>query len=273
MKTTDTTPVAAYRRGNRIAGRKALFYWMGIAAAMALAGCQTEETTPQIQPGRVFGADKTLGLVIGKSVEGREIRCRIFGDGSDTVLILATIHGSEPAGTPLVERLAEHLQANRYLLTDKQVLLIPLANPDGLAAGTRGNARGVDLNRNFEAANRENSHVYGMVGLSEPESRALHGLIVTYRPDRIVSIHQPLRCIDYDGPASDMARVMGAECDLPVQKLGARPGSLGAYAGGTLDIPIITMELPPQASVWSSDTLWQRYGKSLLAAISYSRGK
>jgi len=222
MKTTDTPPAAARVSGYRTTGGNA-FFWIGVAAALTLAGCQTEEVTPQIQPGRVFGADKTLGLVIGKSVQGREIRCRIFGDGAETILIMATIHGTEPAGTPLVERLAEHLQANRNLLTGKQVLLIPVANPDGLSLGTRGNARGVDLNRNFEAANRENSRVYGMVGLSEPESRALHGLIVTYRPDWIVSIHQPLNCIDYDGPASDLARAMGAQCDLPVQKLGARP--------------------------------------------------
>ena len=132
------------------------------------------------------------------------------------------------------------------------VWIAPDLNPDGVAAGTRHNAHGVDLNRNFEAANRENSRQYGMVGLSEPESRALHGLIVTYRPDRIISIHQPLRCIDYDGPASGLARVMVAECDLPLQKLGARPGSLGAYAGATLGIPIITVELPTQAGTWSS---------------------
>lgn len=272
MKITKAPLTAAYGKGNQVVGGLTL-YWIGIAAVLVLTGCQTQEITPQIQPGRVFGADKTLGLVIGKSVQGRDIRCRIFGDGAETILILAGIHGSEPAGTPLVERLAEHLQANRNLLTGKQVLLIPVANPDGLSVGMRGNARGVDLNRNFEAANRENSRVYGMVGLSEPESRALHGLIVTYRPDRIVSIHQPLNCIDYDGQASNLARAMGSECDLPVRKLGARPGSLGAYAGETLGIPIITMELPSQASSWSQDTLWQRYGKALLEAISYGSGQ
>ena len=203
MNTTHTPLPEAQAAGHRTVGGKFIL-WIAIAAALVLAGCQTEVATPQIQPGRVFGADKTLGLVIGKSVQGRDIRCRIFGDGDETILILAAIHGTEPAGTPLVERLAEVLQADRSLLEGKQVLLIPVANPDGLSMGTRGNARGVDLNRNFEAANRENSRQYGMVGLSEPESRALHGLIVTYRPDRIISIHQPLHCIDYDGQASNL---------------------------------------------------------------------
>ena len=40
-----------------------------------------------------------------------------------------------------------------------------------------------------------------------------------------------------------------------------------------LGIPIVTMELPSQAGSWSQDTLWQRYGKALLAAVSYGRGK
>jgi protein MpaA len=271
MNTTDTPPAATPAGGYRtVSGR--VLVWIGIAAALALAGCKTAET-PEIQPGRVFGADKTLGLVIGKSVQGRDIRCRIFGDGAETILFVAAIHGTEPAGTGLVDRLAEYLQANRNLLTGKQVILVPVANPDGISLGTRGNARGVDLNRNFEAANRENSRQYGMVGLSEPESRALHGLIVTYRPDWIVSIHQPLHCIDYDGPASGLARAMSAQCDLPVQKLGARPGSLGAYAGVTLGIPIVTLELPYQAGSWSKETLWQRYGKALVAAVSYGRGQ
>jgi protein MpaA len=182
---------------------------------------------------------------------------------------VATIHGNEDAGTPLVEKLADHLEVNRELLQGKRVILVPVANPDGHAANTRSNARGVDLNRNFEAANRENSRQFGMVGLSEPESRALHGLIVTYRPRWIISIHQPLNCIDYDGPGQRLAQSMGDHCALPVKKLGARPGSLGSYAGVTLGIPIITVELPANASSLGADELWQRYGKMMLTAISY----
>ena len=54
-----------------------------------------------------------------------------------------------------------------------------------------------------------------------------------------------------------------------VKKLGARPGSLGSYAGVDLGIPIITFEMLQNDSGLDSDTLWQRYGKALVAAIVY----
>ena len=75
------------------------------------------------------------------------------------VLCTATMHGDETAGYWLLLRLAEHLLADdpAGLLNDVVVYLNPLANPDGafrydngtLEGATRGNAAGVDLNRNY----------------------------------------------------------------------------------------------------------------------------
>jgi len=95
------------------------------------------------------------------------------------------------------------------------------------------------------------------------------GLIEIYAPDRIVSIHQPLSCIDYDGPGIALARRMAEHCDLPIKKLGARPGSLGSYAGLTLGIPIITLELPRSADALDEQSLWDKYGAALVAAVAY----
>ena len=144
-----------------------------------------------------------------------------------------------------------------------------MANPDGYANNTRYNAKGVDLNRNFEAANRINTRQTGLIPLSEPEARVIRQLIQEYKPDRIVSIHQPLSCIDYDGPGKMLADRMGQYCALPVKKVGARPGSLGSYAGVTLGIPIITFEMTEADSKLDSVALWQKYGRALLAAIVY----
>lgn len=206
--------------------------------------------------------------IIGRSANGRSIPCRILGNGPDVTLILATIHGDESAGTPLVERLHVHLRDNPWLLKDRTVLLVPVANPDGRSDKTRFNANGVDLNRNFPTENFRPSTRHGAEPLSEPEALALHELIDQRPPHRIVSIHQPVRCIDYDGPALALAETMAAECDLPVRKLGAKPGSLGSYAGETLGIPIVTVELPGSASQLRQDELWQRYGSILVAAIT-----
>ena len=85
------------------------------------------------------------------------------------MLLVATIHGNESAGTPLLERLAERLESDPELLRNRRVLLVTVANPDGLARRTRGNARGVDLNRNFPTTNRKDTRRSG-TALSEPGS-------------------------------------------------------------------------------------------------------
>jgi protein MpaA len=147
--------------------------------------------------------------------------------------------------------------------------MLPVANPDGLIAETRFNTHGVDLNRNFPAANRQNTARFGLAELSEPEAVVIKDLMDKYEPDVIISIHQPLNCIDYDGPAEDLARVVAENCDLPVRKLGAMPGSLGSYSGLVRGIPIITFELPGDLGRVSRDELWERYSPALLAAIAY----
>jgi len=194
----------------------------------------------------------------------------VLGDGSDTALIIGTVHGNETAGIPLVQRLADHLAANPQMLEGRRVVLVASANPDGVVAGTRENIRGVDLNRNFETANRVDSAAHGLRALSEPETQAIHRAIQEFRPDRIVVIHQPLDCVDYDGPGHDLASHIAQYCRLPVKKLGARPGSLGSYSGEELGIPTVTVELPAAATRLGKAQLWDRYGPAVTAAVTYS---
>jgi len=195
--------------------------------------------------------------------------CLVLGQGPDTSFVMAAIHGNETAGIPLVRRLGNELRQNPELLNGRTIVLMSSANPDGVVRGTRYNAHGVDLNRNFEARNRVNSKETGLRALSEPETNTLQQIILKYAPDRIVTLHQPLACIDYDGPAQVLANHMGKYCDLPVKKVGARPGSLGSYAGVTQGIPIITFEMRESDSKLDSQSLWRRYGKALLAAVVY----
>ncbi|MDB6133859.1 MAG: murein peptide amidase [Verrucomicrobiales bacterium] len=205
---------------------------------------------------------------IGASVEGRPLLCHFFGEGTRTVFVMASIHGSEGAGTPIAERLMRWLTEHPQPWAGCRVMVMPVANPDGLAMEQRFNARGVDLNRNFPADNRQEKERYGPAPLSEPESQALAALIQRTMPDLIIAIHQPLACVDYDGPppAEAWANRMAKACGLKVEKLGARPGSLGAWFGETLHRPIITLELLPGPAV-DPAALWNRYGPGVVDLI------
>lgn len=193
-----------------------------------------------------------VGVELGRSVSGRAIEALVFGGSEGCVLILGGIHGSEPASADLVDHLARHLELHPEARAGRQVVLIARANPDGLAAGTRWNARGVDLNRNFATGNFRASARSGAVALSEPETRALVVAIARYRPSCIVSVHCPLNCIDADGGDASyaLARKMARVSPLPLGDLPALPGSLGSYGGNELGLKMITYELdrqlPPQ---------------------------
>lgn len=207
--------------------------------------------------------------VAGHSVGGRPIEYHVLGAGPRRVLLLATIHGDEAAGTPLLQRLIEHLHSHPEARAGRQVVIVPVLNPDGFAAERRYNARGVDLNRNFPAANRKRSARYGEA-LSEPESRALHELITRHPPDVVVSLHGWVGQIDWDGPADELALRMGSRCGLPAKQIGANPGSLGSFLGVDGGLPVITFELPHAARKLDDDALWERFGPALLSAVSWS---
>jgi hypothetical protein len=214
----------------------------------------------------------------GHSVEGRPIRYSVHeaaadrarGVAGETVLLAATIHGDEDAGTPLLQRLAGFLAADPDRAAGTRVVIVPVLNPDGLVAHRRQNARGVDLNRNYPAANRREHATSGDTALSEPESVALHQLIERYRPQRVVSIHGWVGVVDWDGPARDLAQAFGASCGLPVKQIGSRPGSLGSFVGVDRGTPILTLELPDSARDMSPDELWDTYGPALLDFICWT---
>lgn len=234
---------------------------------LSVTGCQWQPKDPYAP---VIATPQLIrSETLGYSVQERPIDLISIGSGENKILIIATIHGNENAGTPLVGRLLNELKTRSALLEGRTVLIVPIANPDGYALDTRGNASGIDLNRNFPASNRIDNEVHGLGGLTEPESTVLHDLILIEEPSHIVTIHQPLYCLDYDGPGEDIAKHMGRYCSLPVKKLGSRPGSLGSFAGVEQNIPIITMELAKEDSELTVAQLWTRYGYALLAAITY----
>ncbi len=232
----------------------------------------SDETDSALTPGSDArrGTIPVVHEVIGRSVRGTPIERVTIGDGPVAMLLMASIHGNEAAGTPMLLRLVRELQAAPELVDGRCISVIPMVNPDGVSARTRFNSNGVDLNRNFPADNRQNSKRYGLEALSEPEALAIWSAIESIPPAHIVTLHEPLNCVDYDGPAAELAEAMSDVCPLAVKKLGSRPGSLGSYAGVTLGIPTVTFELPRNARDLNDDQLWALYGNALLAAVRWS---
>jgi protein MpaA len=136
------------------------------------------------------------------------------------------------------------------LPADLKITIVPSMNPDGEAVGQRGNARGVDLNRNFpygwlpaDASPYTVGGYYpGTHALSEPEAQAVYAWLVATRPSLALWYHQPwgsVVCNDGSGPAcTSFAAAVG----LPVD-YAPRPGSVAdwASANGT---PSAVVELP-----------------------------
>ncbi len=143
-------------------------------------------TTPR-HPGNLV---ERVG-VIGHSLEGRPIRLRQYGDPRfrDRVLVFACIHGDECAARGI-----EPLR-NGCPEPAANVFVVANLDPDGSAAATRLNGRGVDLNRNFPAQWRPNgqpgsAEYSGPRSLSEPETRLATHLIRKLRPRVTIWFHQ-----------------------------------------------------------------------------------
>ncbi len=133
--------------------------------------------------------------VIGYSVRDRPIRAYRLGerDARWTVVAIGAMHGDERKSNRPLEHLRDHQPVSGVNLW-----VVPILNPDGWHRGIRKNARGVDLNRNFPVKWRDLDGPYesGPRPKSEPETRAIMRFLGNVRPDRMISLHQPLFKVD-----------------------------------------------------------------------------
>jgi murein peptide amidase A len=205
--------------------------------------------------------------VIGHSVDGRPILA--FEDSAPAaaleVLVIGAIHGNEAAGMRIAHRLIEGEPPAR---TD--LLVVPTINPDGVAADTRGNAHGVDLNRNFPYRWRPLSgdEYSGSAPLSEPETRAAYALILRQKPDVTIWFHQPFGLIDRPNGSPFAAHRFSELIGLPLVRLrGPYPGSVSRWQNNRFpDATAFVAELPNVGSehlVTRSVTAVQRLASEL----------
>ena len=163
-------------------------------------------------------------LLLGRSVQGRRIEGVEVGnpDSKTKLLVVGCIHGNECAGLAIARAL-ERLPTP----TGLDLWVVENLNPDGYAAGTRQNAHGVDLNRNFPYAWRPLVGIYnsGPHPLSEPESRIATHLILRVRPRISIWFHQHERLVDESGGNMAVERRFSQLVDLPLRRLPREPGS------------------------------------------------
>ena len=223
--------------------------------------------------------------VVGHSGLGREIPALMLSTGGvgRPVLMAAAFHGQEWLTALCALRLCEELCAAERArmslcgvpvhraLRDRQLWFVPLVNPDGVeiarygsvaagvyaaAAAAAGadipglwqtNARGVDINHNFNAGwaqMQELAQKNGKISPgcryytgpepeSEPETRALTGLCRRYEFRHVVALHSQGEEIywsygAYTPPHSRMmARVLGAASGYTV----AEPSDMASHGG------------------------------------------
>lgn len=160
-----------------------------------------------------------VGRVAGTSVEGRPIHRFDVGPRSGVpILLTGLLHGTEVIGSVALAALVETLRTGDsedadFVRSHARVTVLPVVNPDahaenmdrlarGRPAFRRGNARGVDLNRNFPevaplaawhpfsgSRHRWSPHYVGPSPLSEPESRAVVAVADDVRPAVALGFH------------------------------------------------------------------------------------
>ncbi len=203
--------------------RPTVWGWLVIGASALLLGALAlyllrPESAPPVEPVVVAPAvpEYPRHAVIGKSVEGRTIDSYTYGTGAKHLAFIGGIHGGlEWNSVMLSYQLMDYLKANPGAVpASLSVTIIPNANPDGvrkvipvegrfavkdvppgaLDAG-RFNARGVDLNRNFNCRWTATStwkgvtHSAGTAPFSEPEAEAIRSFVASTSPKAVVFFH------------------------------------------------------------------------------------
>ena len=211
-------------------------------------------------------------LVIGTSVQGRDITAhRVGTPGGRVVFVVGVIHGDENKGA-LITALLRTMKAPPGI----DLWIIDSINPDGQAAGTRQNANGVDLNRNFERnwgyiPNDGTSGQYSGEGpADQPETRAVEDFYREMQPAISIVYHQDATNVGSGGVRKEISAVYARLVGLAI---GVTPctkgctGTLGAFAnwaipGGTSFI----VELPPSSRV--TQAMVTTHANAVMAVIT-----
>lgn len=202
--------------------------------------------TPTITPTGVEGQP----LRIGESVNGLPLEVYRFGSGEIVRVIAAGIHGGYEWNTvDLAYELIDHLRENPEVIPDSITLyILPLLNPDGYANGLgpvgRGNANGVDINRNWDAqwqAEYPRTGCWNTLPItagkyphSEPEVQAFAAFLKGNSVDALISYHSAALGILPGGQPPDEDSISLAIALAGVSTYAYPPMDTGCLYTGTM---------------------------------------
>jgi len=150
--------------------------------------------------------------VLGYSHQGRPLLVAQVTDPDSTypqvtLFLIARQHGNEPAGTTATLALLEHFAEaptplEQEILKYLRLVVIPVANPDGMVANRRSNGQGVDLNRDWGK-------------LSQPETQLIDWAVRAVRPDAIMDLHELPASSSKPAYATNFIETIGTAEALP----------------------------------------------------------
>jgi len=210
---------------------------------------------------------------LGESVRGYKIRAWRYGTpGGKVVVAMGQIHGNEPGGAMI----SAYLRV-KGAPQGIDMWVIDSANPDGWRSYARTNARGVDLNRNFNSGN----WVYGGAGTgtysgpqaaSEPETRAVQGFLDSVRPRLMIVWHQVGRHVDDNRSVGnyDLLRQYSSLTGYPIRPTGSCTtcgGTATSYVNRKFaNSTAFTVEMPSSFTYGHA----RNHGKAFLALAANS---
>lgn len=188
---------------------------------------------------------------IGSSVRGKPIQAATIGEGKRRIYVLGGMHGDEPEGPAAAGALIGLLEG--VDLQNATVRILRDMNPDGTAAGTRLNTRGVDLNRNWPARDYVGGDKrHGLRAGSELETVVVQKDLAEFKPDLVVVVTSSVRgpVIGFEGPAQMVAYEFAAAARreeprwrVVPDRWKPSPGSAESYTWLNLKKPVLSVEL------------------------------
>ena len=183
-------------------------------------------------------------IQLGRSERNRTILAFHLGDPAGTpVLVVGCIHGNECAGIAIARALLR-------VQTDLDLWVVPNLNPDGFAAGTRQDGRGVDLNRNWATqwhggGRRWDTYYPGPRPFSERETRIARKLILRIQPRVTIWFHQHMDLVWAWGQSSAAGRIYARAAGMRFYHHRDLDGSAPSWENDHLpDTAAFAVELP-----------------------------